>query len=31
VFTPKEDASKFASLREKTDPIDRIHPSLQDR
>jgi hypothetical protein len=31
VFTPKEDASRFASLRKKTDPIDRIQPSLQDR
>jgi hypothetical protein len=31
VFTPKEDASRFASLRQKTDPIDRIQLSLQDR
>jgi hypothetical protein len=31
VFTPKEDASRFASLRRKTGPIDRIQPSLQDR
>jgi hypothetical protein len=30
VFTPKEDASRFAGLRQKTGRIDRIQPSLQD-
>jgi hypothetical protein len=31
VFTPKEDASRFASLRQKTGLIDRIQRPLQDR
>jgi hypothetical protein len=31
VFTPKEDASRFASLRWKTDRIDRIQRPLQDQ
>jgi hypothetical protein len=31
VSTPEEDASRLADLRQKTDPIDRIQPSLQDR
>jgi hypothetical protein len=31
VFTPTEDASRFASLRRRTGPIDRIQRPLQDR
>jgi hypothetical protein len=31
VFTPKEDASRFASPRQKTGAIDGIQQSLQDR